>query len=380
MEADPQSSRPIGLQEGYGRGWERPHIHEDDSFLKTLLRDSIFNPRNTRPVWDQGNAYTLGGRIGHLAAALQKDLSFDGSRVPYWALNHPLAMMSVVGRTASEAGGFQMLSKDYRQMEAEIREQAKGLGADRHISRDEMRDRWKAQQGYRTDIDPRALPHNLAATALPVLASAALVQASGNHDLLNLAQGGRSAGYQAVIPTQGDLTQTSNPVLEAVARYVFGRTGRVLPWEQFTEERPDVGPEDYAAYKRHQFDGGVLDIGLIKGTSRNLEGEPEGTMMGFRVPLSAAGTGLGALGAGVIGAHVGGRGVSPGTGSSDSRLLTRVGPRRMAGSLLGGVLGAIAGNLGTRAANAVVIQPLLNPEAVAAQAEWIQQQQARGLV
>lgn len=373
-----QERQRKGFREGLGIALERAHVHEDDPFIKTLARDSIFNPANIKPVWNDRNAYDLGGRIGHLTGALIKDVSFDGTRVPYWALNHPLAMMSVAGRVAEEAAGFET---DYKKAEAELKEANRGKEG-YSPTRDDMREHWKTQQGYRTGADPKALPHNLAKSVMPLLASGALIQASGNHNMLNLLQGGRTAGYQAVIPVQGDLTQTDNPVLEAVARYVFGRTGRVLPWEQFTEERPEIGPEDYANYKRHQFDGGLFDIGLVKGTTRNLEGEPEGTMMGFRVPLSAATTGLGALGGGIIGSHIGARGSQvvrqqPGEAI---RPLTREGPRRMAGSLAGAILGALAGNVGGKVTNAALIQPILNPEAVAAQAEWLQQQSAAGVI
>jgi hypothetical protein len=206
-----------------------------------------------------------------------------------------------------------------------------------------------------------------------------MIQASGNHDMLNLAQGGRRAGFQAVIPQEGDYTQTASVPGELVSRYIFGRTGRLLPWEQFTAERPEISPDDYQAYRAHQFDGGLFDIGLIKGTGRNLEGEPEFTMMGFRAPLSAIGTSLGAMGGGIAGAQIAAKQL---TENPDLLpvISRKQGPMRVAGAAAGALLGAIAGNLGTRATNALVIQPAINPERVQAQRAWEQQQNALGLI
>jgi hypothetical protein len=123
---------------------------------------------------------------------------------------------------------------------------------------------------------------------------------SGNYNPLNLMEGGRAAGYQAVTPTDEDLTKSENPVLDmALYRGMFGRSGKLLPWEQFHQERPDVAFEDFDAYKQYLREPGFL--GLAKATGEGIDG-PEARVMGYRVTplgvLSAAGVLGGAIAAG----------------------------------------------------------------------------------
>jgi len=149
---------------------------------------------------------------------------------------------------------------------------------------------------------------------------------------------------------------------------MFGRTGRVLPWEEFTAERPDVSYDDYKAYTAYQFDKGPLGIGLVRGTTRNLEGEPEAALMGFRVPLSAATATAGALGGAYLGAQTADSFIND---AMRERLnLGATGPRRLAGAMVGGVLGAVGGKITGNLANDLVIQPVLNPGRLAAAEAW----------
>jgi hypothetical protein len=190
-------------------------------------------------------------------------------------------------------------------------------------------------------------------------------------------------GYQAVLPQEGDKTKTTNVPLELLLRYVVGRSGRLLPWEQFTEERPEVSPQDYANARRQQFDKGIGNIGLFKATSRNLEGEPEYTMMGFRVPLSSAATAGGAMIGGIGGARLLDAVVEQHLRSRygqdlDAQLpergdlsLMRRGNRRLLGGAVGALGGALAGNVTAKQVNDRVIQPRLNPEMVAAEKAWL---------
>lgn len=145
----------------------------------------------------------------------------------------------------------------------------------------------KALQLY-TDINPaiRRSAAWLASNTMGVL--------SGNYNPLNIEGGGRSAGFQAVTPVEDDLTKSENPVVDMMLyRGMMGRTGKLLPWEEFHVERPDVSYEQYEKYKEYLRDPGML--GMLKGTTEGIDG-PEVRMLGYRV------TPLGALGAaGVIG-------------------------------------------------------------------------------
>lgn len=123
---------------------------------------------------------------------------------------------------------------------------------------------------------------------------------SSNLDLGNIGEFGRVAGYAATQPDAEDKTKTENPTLEIIDRAVLGRTGRLLPWEQFTKERPEVRYEDYAKYQEYMKDPGLLGLGLIKGTMDGIEG-PEARFMGSRITPEGAAMGLGALGAVALG-------------------------------------------------------------------------------
>lgn len=130
-------------------------------------------------------------------------------------------------------------------------------------------------------------------------AGTALGLGSGNFNPLNFAEGGRQQGFQAVTPNSDDPRQSDNALVDyTIQRGFFGRTGRLLPWEQFTQERPDVNYETYAKYQDYLKDQGVLGLGVAKGTMDGVDG-PEARIAGYRVTplgaLAAAGTLGGAL-------------------------------------------------------------------------------------
>ena len=130
---------------------------------------------------------------------------------------------------------------------------------------------------------------------LAYLATNTLGTLSGNYAPLNFAEGGRPAGFQAITADEDDARKSNAPLLDyMVYRGMFGRGGYVLPWEQFTEERPEVPYEDYAKYKEYlRTPGPTALLGLAKGTMDGIDG-PEARIMGYRV------TPLGALGATAI--------------------------------------------------------------------------------
>jgi hypothetical protein len=345
----------------FNSGWDIQYHNVDDNRLVAYAKNSALNPRGYQEVFNN-KELDLGAKAAYVAGRIGHDVLTDGTRTPYWALNHPLAITGLAGDEATAAAGLQ---PDYR---AERKKND-------HLSQEQIDEDWSRKMGYSHGAHVEGVPLGLVRKAIPAMAAAAMIQASGNHNLLNALGGGRPDGFAAVLPSEEDKRVSTNPVLEAAARYVFGRTGRLLPWEEFTQERPDVSPEDYKSYSAYQFDRGPGGIGLIKGTGRNIDGEPEFTMMGFRVPFSA-GT---ATGGAMVGAIAGAQQLQdlipqtmPGMKS--------IGHRRLAGAALGALAGAISGKLGGQAVNDLVIQPTMNPEAVAREQQWLAQQQALGLL
>lgn len=125
------------------------------------------------------------------------------------------------------------------------------------------------------------------AARIPTWAGASILGiASGNWNPLNITEGGRQKGYSAITPTEEDPRESANPVLDSVFHRGFlGRTGRLLPWEQFKEERPEVSYEEYKNYQDYLYDPGIMN--LFKATV-GVDG-PEARIMGYRVtPMGAA--------------------------------------------------------------------------------------------
>jgi hypothetical protein len=143
------------------------------------------------------------------------------------------------------------------------------------------------------------IPKNM---RLPALYTAGAVMgiASGNYNPLNFEGGGAADGWAAVSADPEDPTVSTAPVYDMIIeRGAFGRKGRILPWEQFRVERPDVSFEEYSKYKDYLYnkDENLLrdmTFGLAKGTLDGING-PELNVMGYSVTPAGAAAALGTL-------------------------------------------------------------------------------------
>jgi hypothetical protein len=356
QEVGPDKRRSMDalFDEGFNRGTGEL----GESYFEGLARNSALNFDGYEGVF-KNKDIPLESKAAYVAGRVAHDVLTDGTRTPYWALNHPLAITGVIGHEASTPAG---LAPNSKEIIADLEKRG-----DR-VTRTAIDEEFARREGFRFNGQGEGPPLTLAKHAIPAMATAAMTMASDNTNYLNLLGGGRTPGFQAVLPVEGDPTQSSNPLLELGARYLFGRTGRVLPWEEFTAERPDVSYDDYQSYVAYQFDKGPLGIGLIRGTSRNLDGEPEAAMMGFRVPFSAATSAAGAMAGGYLGATQAEHFIN--AEMQDRLKLGTGGARRLAGAAIGGVLGAIGGKISGNLVNDLVIQPAFNPERVAAAKAW----------
>jgi hypothetical protein len=357
-EVGPDQRR--GMWAYFNRGFDRDTGSFSDSRTTALTKDSAVRLDGYGPVFKNKDV-PLESKAAYVAGRLAHDVLTDGTRVVWWALNHPLAVTGLFG---DEVAIRADLSPNY-DVERQAME-ARGEAATRAAIDAEFAKR----EGFSHAGEGSGPPLTLARHAIPALATAAMTQFSGNTNYLNILGGGRTPGFQAVLPSEGDPTQSENPLLELGARYIFGRTGRVLPWEQFTQERPEVSYDDYQNYAAYQFDKGPGGLGLIRGTTRNLEGEPELQMMGFRVPFSAATAAAGSMLGGYLGATQADNVIN--AQLQERFNLQARGPRRLAGAAIGSVLGAIGGKVTGSLSNDLVIQPILNPGRVAAEAAWQQ--------
>ena len=328
-----------------------------DSRFESVIKNSAFNPRGYNEVFEK-KGLGLGEKAAYVGGRVMHDVLTDGSRLPYWAFNHPLAITGAIGEEVGTQAG---LSPNYAALKKEMGDAATG--------REAIDIEFARRNGYYHSGEGTGAPLALARYAIPALATAAVTLGSDNTNYLNPLNGGRTAGFQSILPVEGDTTTSSNPILELGARYLFGRTGRVLPWEEFHAERPDVSFDDYNRYAAYQFDKGPLGLGLVKGTSRNLDGEPEAAMMGFRVPLSAAAAGAGAMAGGYLGATHADQFISDAI-RDKVEAVRPVGNRRLAGAAIGAAIGALGGKITGVLANDLVLQPIINPRSVAAADAW----------
>jgi endonuclease YncB( thermonuclease family) len=129
-------------------------------------------------------------------------------------------------------------------------------------------------------------------------------QASGLFDLTNPGEAFRPKGYEAAFPdpTSGDRRRPENLPKEFLGRYILGRGGRLLPYEQFSQERPDVSREQYEYYQQYLKGGagkpmppGSFDLGglgVIKGTTRGING-PEVRFLGLSTNPQGVAAGAG---------------------------------------------------------------------------------------
>lgn len=126
--------------------------------------------------------------------------------------------------------------------------------------------------------------------AVRVGAATGLSLGAGNWTLNNLEQGGRPDGFEAISASEEDPRESTQPVLDVVvSRGLLGRTARLLPWEQFRLERPDVTYEEYQNYKNYLYnrDPGPINkatFGIVKTNMEGLDGEsPEVRVMGYKL-------------------------------------------------------------------------------------------------
>ena len=70
-----------------------------------------------------------------------------------------------------------------------------------------------------------------------------------------------------VLKSEDDPTKTSNVIGEIGAKYILGKTGGLLPYEEFKKVRPDVSKEEYRRYQAFKYDKNadlnIMDDGQI---------------------------------------------------------------------------------------------------------------------
>ena len=256
-----------GLKEGFKKGEDI--MTADQDFRHSVLdRDyykgttggyegkakTDFTDRTGKQV-KKGDTYKVGKAegaaefVGAYAARLSTDILSDGTRQFYWRYNHPLAIgQKIVEQAVPEV--------------ADIKSPVQ-----------------------------RALVTG--AVGAPTAASL------GIFDVTNPGELFRPKGYSQTYAEKGsdDRRKTAEPGMELFDRFFLGRRGRPLKYSTAKQDIPSLTPERYGKAMRSQYqDRGLLGMGLLKGTTENLEGYPEIRVVGFPVGLQAVGATAGGIG------------------------------------------------------------------------------------
>ena len=237
-----------------------------------------------------GMKSTPGGRIGQLGGALAADVIQDRSRGWWWLFNAAQATGNVanelaLGKVNSDLYGAQDLNTPYNLTDLKKAGQAHVNGDGRLVPNvGVFNASGKAKKrNYRSG--------NVMALGVP--AGFAINQGIG----LMTPFGGYE-GYEAVVPDANDPSKTDNAVLEVASKYILGRTGNLLDWDEFKKVRPDVSKGEYNAYKAFKYDKAIdmnpfddgnfsLPGGVARGTTDGIHGA-EVQFLGRSLPVNTA--------------------------------------------------------------------------------------------
>lgn len=244
---------------GYGR--ERMQAFDerraaDPSIRERSLRVGDYPALDNGYLQRQGIAAEGARRLAQAAGATTADLTTQGALNIWWFIN--------AAEAASMAAGQQGMYG--------------ALGRQRMLGQ-------PAIPGA-----PTGAPFSMGATKVAAVFPLILGASAATGTLF------RQPGYSAVLPSEEDRREPENALGERFMRAI-GRTGRLLPYDEFVQERPDVSRGEYESYKAFLHG----DKSLLKFNADGIHGA-EVNFLSKSIPLL---TGLAPLVGGVIGGRVG---------------------------------------------------------------------------
>ena len=304
------------------------------------LSDEIKKKREIRSVMGLGPKSGIPARSGQMLGTVAADLTQDVTRNFYWLLNAAQATGNVIAES-----GLALANKKYKGTDKELYGRSPVIGPEGQrynfknpdaipnsmVNKDG--DRLLPNKGYSWDEDGTLMRRNFEPGD-----KAALLIPTGiaiNTGLGLMSPFGGTEGFKAAVPSEEDPTKTENVVAEIASKYFLGRTGNLLPYDEFSKVRPDVSPGEYKAYQAFKYDNSldlnpfddgqvVAPAGILKYTNEGILG-PEVQFLGRSLPVN---TGLLPFGFALAGGMAGVRTNRP-----------------IRGGLVGGLAGLAAGQL-----------------------------------
>ena len=249
-------------------------------------------------------------RIGQLGGALVNDIKEDGTRSFYWLLNALQASGSVINdevikranRMAHGDGPLNLWGKSTVMNDLNPEAPLRAKNSQQAVA-----------QGAAIKVDGKTRPapnysitgsgddavftkRNFAPGDLGWLAVPTGVAINSGLGLLT--PFGGAEGYKAAIPSEENPSKTDNVLGEVGLKYFMGRTGNLLPYDEFSKVRPDVSKDEYNRYQAFKYDkredwnplDGDMTIlgGGIKTTDEGIHG-PELQFLGRSLPVTTGG-------------------------------------------------------------------------------------------
>ena len=279
---------------------------------------------------------TTAGKAGQLVGTVGADLTQDISRNWWWLFNAAQATGNVInestlGLVNKDLYGARDLNIPFNNLE-------------------ELERQGFAEKDESGTVRPNPKVFNAKGKAKERNYRSGYVAALGipagvaiNNSLGLLTPFGGAEGYEALFPSEEDASKTNNVIAEVGAKYILGRTGGLLDYDEFKKVRPDVSKGEYKAYKAFKYDNNtdlnpfdgdiVLPAGIAKATTDGIHG-PEVQFLGRSLPVN---TGIVPFASAVAGAALGVRRRKQfdSTGKVDPKAVKR--------GFMGGTAGALGG-------------------------------------
>ena len=304
---------------------------------------------------------SLPHKVGQFAGTAAADLTQDYSRSIWWLLNAMQATGEVINEEALNMAVPELRGASPVNLPG-VKTKVDGELVDKQLS---MRDPASLQhmaekgitrmqddkpvlnRGFKADDKGNVYTRNYGQGRLASLAIPTGVAINSGLGLLT--PFGGAEGYMAALPSKEDPTKTQNVLGEVALKYIVGRTGNLLPYDEFSKVRPDVSRDEYNRYQAFKYDKNTdlnpmdgditLPGGILKATTEGIHG-PEVQFLGRSLPVT---TGvvpfLASMAGGLAGAKIG----------QKRRYTDQYGIDRgnaVLGGFTGGMAGLVAGQVG----------------------------------
>jgi hypothetical protein len=262
-------------------------------------------------------------RAGQVAGTIANDLTQDATRRFYWLLNAAQATGEVINESLLARANPNLYGKralrlvqdekgrriNKRGEDAGTPILAPSKGGDQDVNQDRLDVAYdlgiidkdnKPKRGYSViDVDDNERAYAQRNFEPGFIQSLAIPSGIAiNTGLGLMTPFGGAEGYKAAMPSEEDPTETSNVLGEVALKYFMGRTGDLLPYDEFVKVRPDVSKDEYQRYKAFKYDKNIdvnpfddgqvtLPGGILKVTDEGIHG-PEAQFLGRSLPATTA--------------------------------------------------------------------------------------------